>query len=188
MNPKHIIGKVCALHPELLGERHGKGQHHCIACIRERNLVWREKNREYALKRDSEYHANNRAARIKKSADRFARNKEAYREQARRWGAENKERKAANNKAWAKRNPEKFMSSVKVNNIIRKRLIGGQKLARAYAKEIRQIYINCPPNHHVDHVIPLRGRGVNGLHVPWNLQYLPATENMRKGNRIQENV
>ena len=49
---------------------------------------------------------------------------------------------------------------------------------------IREIYKNTPEGHHVDHIIPLRGKNVSGLHIAENLQYLPALENMKKGNKI----
>lgn len=50
---------------------------------------------------------------------------------------------------------------------------------------ILEIYANKPEGHHVDHVIPLRGKLVSGLHVENNLQYLPAEENMRKHNTFK---
>lgn len=49
---------------------------------------------------------------------------------------------------------------------------------------LQSIYKNCPEGMHVDHVLPLKGELVSGLHVPENLQYLPEAENIAKGNRV----
>jgi hypothetical protein len=38
--------------------------------------------------------------------------------------------------------------------------------------------------HHVDHVWPLQGDIVKGLHVPQNLRVIPATDNVRKHNNL----
>lgn len=52
----------------------------------------------------------------------------------------------------------------------------------ANLEKIREIYLNCPKGYEVDHIYPLQGKLVSGLHVEANLQYLTVNENRVKSN------
>lgn len=55
-------------------------------------------------------------------------------------------------------------------------------------KEIKEFYANCPEGYEVDHIIPLQGELVSGLHVLGNLQYLTVSENRSKSNKFDPSL
>ena len=59
-------------------------------------------------------------------------------------------------------------------------------LIQKYYTEAKQLQEATGEKFHVDHIIPLQGKNVCGLHVPWNLQVLPAKDNLTKSNKFKE--
>ena len=122
-------------------------------------------------------------------------NREKLIAQNKTWRKANSERKKATDKAWRKANSEKVRSArkkwEKANPEKCRAKCAKRRAARLQAtpawanlKKIEEIYLNCPPGHHIDHIFPLNSPIMCGLHVESNLQYLPAKENISKGNRV----
>lgn len=57
-------------------------------------------------------------------------------------------------------------------------------ITRQERDAIRKFYKDTPEGCTVDHIIPIMGKNVCGLHLLVNLQYLPRKENIYKGNKF----
>jgi hypothetical protein len=88
----------------------------------------------------------------------------------------------ASEKVYRTENPEKIAAKTAKRR--------SAKLKRtpewANLSHIEEFYANCPEGYEVDHIIPLQGKNVSGLHVENNLQYLTVVENRTKSNKYGE--
>lgn len=88
------------------------------------------------------------------------------------------------NNARVRRNYQKNPGKFKAQTALRRSRVLQATPKWIDLKEIERIYRDCPIGLEVDHIIPLKSDIVCGLHVPWNLQYLPKSENAKKKNKL----
>ncbi len=134
---------------------------------------------------------------------RYLDNKEKMLAQSKRWAEENKEKRNAISQKWRDDNRDAFRLSFKKstkknidkklsNNAKRRSLRIQRTVAWANEKEIQKHYafakfmewITLGIKYHVDHIVPLQGKNVCGLHTHDNLQVIRATQNLKKGNKF----
>lgn len=101
---------------------------------------------------------------------------------------EDPERQARARKSWEARNPHKTAEYSRIHGAKRKAAKDQRTPSWSDLERVAEIYRKCPPGMEVDHVVPLRGRSVSGLHVPENLQYLTKSENSSKCNRYTPRI
>ena len=153
----------------------------CVECLK---LEWARGNQtrveyfraynksEAGQKAKREYYEKNREAVIAKAASRSP----VERQQARNRHKE--------------RNPDLYRELVSLRRR-RFRLATPKWLSAEQKMEIRLKYRlaiemsrHTGVRHAVDHIVPLQGEEVCGLHVPWNLEVVTQEENLKKSNKL----
>ena len=153
----------------------------CVECLK---IEWKENNetrmgyfreynrREEVKERKNEWYENNREAVINRAKTRPA---EKLREYRNAWKENNIVQVRADTKARRRKHREATPPW----------------LTRKQKTEIRQLYQiaitmtkTTGEQYVVDHIVPLRGNEVCGLHVPWNLRVITQEENLKKSNKL----
>lgn len=138
-------------------------QSHCKKCDNDRKSNWNKKNPEKAKEHSKKADSNKYLA--------------------------NKDLINARNKQWKVLNPQKILS-MDAKRRASKLQRTPKWLTETDVWMIEEIYELSVLRSkisgftwHVDHIIPLQGKYVSGLHVPNNLRVVPGSENLAKGNQ-----
>jgi len=145
----------------------------CVDCRREDDKSYYHANPEKARQKARSYNECNREVVAEKARIYRSKMNDDQKAAAR-------ERAKIKSREWRKLNPG-HRNALKRKYTADK---GNRTPSWADIDAIIDFYKKCPKGYHVDHIIPLRGKFVSGLHILINLQYLSAEENMRKNNRF----
>lgn len=127
----------------------------------EKAKAWRKANPEKALEVSRRFHRANKEDRAKRHAE---------------WAKRNRDKRTATS---AKRKAAKLLATPK--------WVNWGKVREIY-KEARRIQELTGIAMHVDHIVPLQGKNVCGLHWEENLQIIPASQNIAKNNKWDDGV
>jgi len=134
-------------------------------------------------------------------------NKDKTKGYVQKWISENKEKRIGIVNSWRKCNPEKvkamnsrggkkwYLNNKPIRNAInakRRASLLGQTPIWADFEKIKSVYKEAARitretgiPHEVDHITPLRGEFVSGLHIHDNLRVITRSKNRSKKNRME---
>jgi hypothetical protein len=151
--------------------------------------AWRQKNLAYARALDRESKARHRAKVLEAKRDYRKRNADKIRAYNAVYTAANAEKARLWRKRWQMENPAVYREARAMR---RAREVNAcpswadrEAIRRVY-EERNRVSAETGVTHHVDHIVPLAGLKVCGLHVSWNLRVIPGQVNARKGRKLVE--
>jgi hypothetical protein len=188
-------GSACVKHPKLDGLRRVSGA--CVECAK----ITLNKSRLSNSERTQTQQKKDALKLMAKPGYREKKNEESV-----KYRKANKDKCRATIAAWSARNPDKIKGYAKKTRVVNSATINALTVKRRLAKMHRTPAWLTPDDFwlmrqayelaalrtkmfgfawHVDHIIPLQGKTVSGLHVPHNLQVIPGIENVRKANYFE---
>lgn len=158
--------------------------------LNEKSREWRLSHKEQTKQNWEDYYAKNKDTLTVKRKLYYETNRDALLEKSKEYRVKNKEALSERDKIW-RQNNRHIKTALERKRQAQKIQATPSWLTPEHHAEILAIYKEAARltketgiPHHVDHIVPLRSKVVCGLHVPWNLQILTATENLRKGNKV----
>jgi len=186
--PRYYTGKPCKHGHD---EQRRVANNRCLECHRQdsRKRYKDPVKRKQILQKNAEWVEQN-PSKVRKIKDK--------------WVKQNKEKVKALRDAYKKANSDKIKQYRKernsrpavivmnrCNTVARRAGLNKATPSWVNKKEIQKVYERSASltkrtgvAYEVDHIIPLQRDDICGLHVPWNLQVIPAAENRRKSNKL----
>lgn len=147
----------------------------CKGCESERSKVKNQSNRERRLTKAKEWRDNNSETAKKAILAWREKNQKAYKNYFVEYAKANR---GKINAKWMKREAAKKCRTPSWLTPDMSKAIEVEYSLAAWCSDVMK------EPYHVDHIVPLQGKTVSGLHVPWNLQVIPAKLNQQKSNRF----
>lgn len=148
---------------------------------------WKAENRERTkeLNRKSAAKPEVKARKAAYNRAHQAANTQAQAEKARRWRANNPDAaKAVTARYNEKHRAKRRARYADRRNRLRESHWGSPGDIQVFYESAKRVSECLSAEFHVDHIVPMNGKTVSGLHVPGNLQVISKYNNLSKGNRM----